>query len=50
MSSHDSAGAQGGDKAIADRTCWPKYMSVPELIKEVREAARNPKYQVDGAQ
>lgn len=41
--SHDLAGAEG-EELLADRTCWGKYMSSLELVKEVLEAARNSEF------
>lgn len=41
---HDLAGAGGGEEqVVAERTCWEKYTSSPELTKEppVLEVPRN---------
>lgn len=46
--SHDLAGAEG-EELLADRTCWGKYMSSLELVKEVLEAARNSEFSGDGS-
>lgn len=50
MSSDDLAGAGGGEEVVAERTCWEKYTSSPELIKEplALEALEIQNYHVEG--